>query len=180
MPSVLSEKVRKKITNVIVTAELGQRVDATKFNQYPWGRYDLELYGGRCGYVKDETIEGSVTVFLSGKMISVGARSVRSAKRQLTKAMELMVHTQLVKRVKLKSKVQNIVALIDLNRSLDVNYLSTTIPKAIYEPEQFPGLIHRTSIGPTLLIFSSGKIVVAGARSEKEIEQVSSMITETL
>jgi TATA-box binding protein (TBP) (component of TFIID and TFIIIB) len=43
-----------KIQNVISTADLRQRIDARKFNQYQWARYDIELYGGRCGYIKDE------------------------------------------------------------------------------------------------------------------------------
>lgn len=64
-------------------------------------------------------------------MYSVGTKSVRSAKRQLTKAMELMGHAQLVKPVKLKSRIQNVVGLIDLNRSLDVNYVATKIPQIV-------------------------------------------------
>lgn len=65
-----------QITNVITTANLKQSVDAPRFVNHPWGRYDLEYYGGRCGYVKDKKMIGRVTVFLSGKMISTGAKSV--------------------------------------------------------------------------------------------------------
>lgn len=86
----------------------------------------------------------------------------------------------LINRVSLKPRIQNIGGLIDSRHPLDVDYLATKIPRAIYEPEQFPGMIHRTSVDPALFIFSSRKSVVAGAKSEKEIEQVSSMITETL
>jgi TATA-box binding protein (TBP) (component of TFIID and TFIIIB) len=64
-----------KIHNVITTANLRQYVDITKFIEYSWGEYDLERYGGRCGYVKDAKIQGRVTVFLSGKMISTGVRA---------------------------------------------------------------------------------------------------------
>ncbi len=71
------------IRNVIATADLKQQVDAPKFIKYPWGTYDLQYYGGRCGYVKDKTIQGKVTVFLSGKMISTGANSVRGSINQL-------------------------------------------------------------------------------------------------
>ena len=65
---------------MVTTADLRQHVDATKFIQYPWGSYDLERYGGRCGYVKDDEIQGRVTVFLSGKMISTGAKSIPGSK----------------------------------------------------------------------------------------------------
>ena len=72
-----------KIQNVITTADLKQKVDATKFKNYPWGTYDIEYYGGRCGYVKDYSMSGRVTVFLSGKMISTGAKSTVKSIEQL-------------------------------------------------------------------------------------------------
>jgi TATA-box binding protein (TBP) (component of TFIID and TFIIIB) len=40
----------------------------------------------------------------------------------------------------------------------------------IYEPEAFPGIIYRTANGPTALIFSSGKLVIAGSNSEQELQ----------
>ena len=61
--SVLSRTITKRITNVVVTADVMQTVDATRFNEHSWGLFDLECYGGRCGYVKDNTMEGRVTVF---------------------------------------------------------------------------------------------------------------------
>ncbi|MHA1386414.1 MAG: TATA-box-binding protein, partial [Candidatus Helarchaeota archaeon] len=42
---------------------------------------------------------------------------------------------------------------------------------AIYEPEVFPGLIYRmTNPKAAFLIFSSGKIVIAGAKNEDIIK----------
>ena len=65
-----------KIQNVISTTDLRQHIDARKLNQYQWGKYDTEVYSGRCGYIKDKRFQGRVSVFLSGKMISTGAKSV--------------------------------------------------------------------------------------------------------
>jgi len=40
----------------------------------------------------------------------------------------------------------------------------------MYEPEQFPGLIHRMLDPKTvILIFTSGKLVCVGARKESEV-----------
>jgi transcription initiation factor TFIID TATA-box-binding protein len=40
----------------------------------------------------------------------------------------------------------------------------------MYEPEQFPGLIHRMVDPKTvILIFSSGKLVCTGAKTEKDV-----------
>ena len=42
----------------------------------------------------------------------------------------------------------------------------------MYEPEQFPGVIHRMIDPKTVvLIFASGKIVCAGAKQEEEIRR---------
>ena len=43
-----------KIQNVITTADLQQPIDIIKFNEFPWGRYDIENnYNGRVAYIKD-------------------------------------------------------------------------------------------------------------------------------
>ena len=164
-----------KITNVITTADIKQKVDITKFNDYPWGIYDNELYRGRCGYIKDNSMEGRVTVFYTGKLISTGAKSIEKSIEQLKKAIELMVNANLIKYVEIKPKVQNIIALIDTNKKIDIESLAVSI-KCIYEPDQFPGLIYRLDRF-TLLIFASGKIVVAGAKSINDIDEVSKIVS---
>ena len=49
----------------------------------------------------------------------------------------------------------------------------------IYEPEQFPGMIIKQK-GPkaTYLVFSSGKIVIAGCKSLEELNQTVFNITD--
>ena len=78
-----------------------------------------------------------------------------------------------VNKVKLVPVLRNIVATIDMKRKFDLNKLTLTIRNSIYEPEQFPGLIAKitkqTSL--TFLIFSSGKIVIVGAKSEEELNE---------
>jgi TATA-box binding protein (TBP) (component of TFIID and TFIIIB) len=51
----------------------------------------------------------------------------------------------------------------------DVNALAAQISKVIYEPDQFPGAIFKTPQGPVCLIFSSGKIVIVGSKSEQQL-----------
>jgi TATA-box binding protein (TBP) (component of TFIID and TFIIIB) len=123
-----------KIQNVISTSDLHQKIDARKFNQYEWGRYDIELYGGRCGYIKEEGLQGRVSVFLSGKMISTGAKEVSSSILQLHHALELLVSNKLAKWVELECKVQNIVATLDLQRRLDVKRIIGSLSNYFYEP----------------------------------------------
>lgn len=144
-------------------------MDAPGFVNYSWGKYDLKYYGGRCGYIKDEKIKGRVTVFLSGKMISTGARSIQESICQLERAMELMVTTNFVRRILLSPIVQNIVATASLLSRIDLKAVATYVPKITYEPDQFPGAILRTKDGPVCLLFASGKIVIVGSTSEKQL-----------
>ena len=74
-------QVRFKICNCLYS-DLKQRVDIQKFNQHSWGRFDtVDKYNGKVGIVKDDSIEGRVTVFLSGKLISTGAKSLLKSEK---------------------------------------------------------------------------------------------------
>jgi len=68
-----------KIVNVVTTADLKQKVDIKKFPEFAWGIYDKHTYGGRCGYVRANKMQGKVTMFPSGKMISLGAKSTKQS-----------------------------------------------------------------------------------------------------
>jgi TATA-box binding protein (TBP) (component of TFIID and TFIIIB) len=52
---------------------------------------------------------------------------------------------------------------------IDLNGMASTLTKIIFEPEQFPEAIYRSPNGFTCFIFASGKVVIAGAKSEKQI-----------
>jgi transcription initiation factor TFIID TATA-box-binding protein len=155
-----------QIRNVITTADLGNPVDATR------GRYDLSDNYGNVGYVKDNKMQGRVAIFISGKIISTGAKSVAQSVRDLKRTRYLLSTTRFIRSKKLKPKVRNIVATVDIHERLDVAELSQKLPKILYEPEQFPSAIYKTNEGPTCLLFASGKIVIAGANSEAQLEQV--------
>jgi len=57
---------------------------------------------------------------------------------------------------KLEIKTQNIVAKAYVKSKSDLIEPSTQLPKLLYEPEQFPGLIFKAHMDPTCLIFASG------------------------
>jgi transcription initiation factor TFIID TATA-box-binding protein len=66
-------------------------------------------------------------------------------------------------------KIQNVVASATLNQKVDLNAVVKGYPGVEYRPEQFPGLVYRIKRPKTAtLIFSSGKMVCTGAKSEKE------------
>jgi len=63
--------------------------------------------------------------------------------------------------------IQNVVASATLNQKIDLNSVVKSYPGVEYRPEQFPGLVFRLKKPKTAtLIFSSGKMVCTGAKSE--------------
>jgi TATA-box binding protein (TBP) (component of TFIID and TFIIIB) len=107
------------------------------FNQYAWGRYDTEIYGGRCGYIKDITMKGRVTVFLSGKMISTGAVGVSQSIEQLNQTKTLLLEARLILDVVLNPKVQNIVATINLGSRVDFSEYYKIYPTTSMNQKHF-------------------------------------------
>jgi transcription initiation factor TFIID TATA-box-binding protein len=156
-----------KIVNTVCTADLEQNVSLTDFNKYDNLSANLELYA--CGYVKNKTMIGRVTIFRTGKIISVGTKSIESAFKELEIAAKILKKHKLIKSYKLKPKTQNIVTSINIQRTINIEKFARSLPKVMYEPEQFPGLIMRFPGSTVALVFASGKIVLTGAKSYREL-----------
>ncbi len=110
-------------------------------------------------------------IFKSGKMVITGAKSTE----ELIKAVKKIVRTLYKKGIIItgrpKIQIQNIVASANLYREVNLEKAAFLLENNMYEPEQFPGLIYRMSDPQVvLLIFSSGKMVITGAKSEDEVE----------
>jgi len=72
-------------------------------------------------------------------------------------------------RVEASIRIENVVGTATLNQRIDLNAVMKGNPGVEYRPEQFPGLVFRLKRPKTAtLIFSSGKMVCTGAKSEKE------------
>ena len=65
--------------------------------------------------------------------------------------------------------IENVVASATLDQKVDLNAVVKGFPGVEYRPDQFPGLVFRLKRPKTAtLIFSSGKMVCTGGRSENE------------
>jgi len=100
-------------------------------------------------------------IFSTGKLVCTGARSEEDSH----KAVRIVVRTlRRELRLKLPSKfevkIQNIVVSGHFGKDIDIPRLAATLPKTIYEPEQFPEAIHRMQEPKVVfLIFSErGKL----------------------
>ena len=63
--------------------------------------------------------------------------------------------------------IENVVASASVDQKMDLNEITRKFADVEYHPDQFPGLVFRIKSPKTAtLIFSSGKMVCTGAKSE--------------
>jgi transcription initiation factor TFIID TATA-box-binding protein len=68
--------------------------------------------------------------------------------------------------------VENVVASTGIGQELDLQSVAMDLNGADYDPEQFPGLVYRTTDPKAAaLIFRSGKIVCTGAKSTEDVHE---------
>ena len=72
-------------------------------------------------------------------------------------------------RVQPKVTIQNVVASVRFNQGFDLNAIVKAFPNVEYRPETFPGLAFKLRKPKSCaLIFSTGKMVCTGTKSERE------------
>ncbi len=78
-------------------------------------------------------------------------------------------------------RIQNVVAAATLNQRFDLNAIVKGFPGVEYNPKRFPGLVFRLKKPKTaILIFSTGKMVCTGAKSEKKAKQAVKKVIKEL
>ena len=167
---MMANQVTFTISNITATADLKQKVNIEAIGQLPCGIHDVAIYGGRCGYIKLPNMKGKVTIFPSGKMISVGAKSEMDAHNQIFQATHYLIQNKLIKRRKPICQTQNIVVTVSLGEKLPIDRMTQFLPKSVYDPSTFPAVICKI-LGVSYLIFQSGKIVISGLKSESGISK---------
>ncbi len=157
------------VENVVASASIDQKIDLNEItDKFPDTEYHPEQFPGLVFRLKAPRT--ATLIFRTGKMVCTGAKSEELA----IKAVNMVV--QKLKKAKIKIKknaiitVQNIVAAINLGGKIHLEKAAKTLPRSMYEPEQFPGLIHRMVEPKTvILLFASGKLVCTGAKKESDV-----------
>ena len=171
--------LKPEIVNLVATGDLAQKVILEDISRLPDTIYDQEIYGGRVAYLKTPMMHGKVSIFPSGKMISVGTRSPEEAQRDLDTTVKTLVDARLIDPVEVKARIRNIVVLLQVNVS-GLEELAEAIG-AIYEPDQFPAAIYKPDdMNVSYLIFNSGKIIVSGIKRIEEIGVASEKLLATI
>jgi len=112
-------------------------------------------------------------IFASGKMCVTGTKSTHNASLAAKKFAIIIEKVGFQTEPVIDFKVQNMVGTADVGFPIRLEglvYAHSTF--ASYEPELFPGLIYRlVSPRVVFLIFVSGKVVITGAKTEKDMTE---------
>jgi len=161
-----------KVQNIVASSTLAERLDLDVIAQsLEEAEYEPEQFPGlvyRLSNPKTATL-----LFTSGKINCTGAKSIQEVETAIEIIAEKLRKTGVEVYKNPEIVIQNIVATSDLGGELNLSEvaLAVGLENVEYEPEQFPGLVYRIrDPRVVMLLFSSGKIVVAGA---KNIEDVS-------
>ena len=157
------------VENVVASASVDQKVDLNDITKkFPDTEYHPDQFPGLV--FRLESPRTATLIFRTGKMVCTGAKSEEMA----VKAVQTVVKQLRKGGIKIKKDavitVQNIVAAINLGGKIHLEQAARKLPRSMYEPEQFPGLIHRMLDPKTvILLFASGKLVCTGAKQEADV-----------
>ena len=157
------------IENVVASATVNQKVDLNQITRdFPYVEYHPDQFPGLVFRLKSP--KTATLIFSSGKMVCTGAKSESQAKKAVNTVVKKLRKGGVEIRNEAIIEIQNIVSSASLGGKVHLEEAARRLEKSMYEPEQFPGLIHRMSDPKTvILLFASGKLVCTGAKKEQEV-----------
>ncbi len=182
----MAKKIQKetkrdiKVVNIVVSTSLKhdiplEKMAATLSNT----EYNPEQFPGLVIRIKEP--KTSALIFSSGKVVCTGARSMEKVNESIKKIIQSLQKINVKITVKPEIKIQNIVASGSIGMDLNLNTLAMKLENAEYEPEQFPGLVYKLKEAKaTFLLFSNGKVVCTGTKSEKEMREALEKLIKNL
>ena len=169
-----------KVVNIVVSTSLKhdiplEKMAATLSNT----EYNPEQFPGLVIRIKEP--KTSALIFSSGKVVCTGARSMDKVHESIKKIIKSLEKINIKIKIEPEVKIQNIVASGTVGMDLNLNVLAMKLPNTEYEPEQFPGLVYKLmEAKATFLLFSNGKVVCSGTKSEQEVENALDMLIANL
>jgi len=169
-----------RVVNIVVSSSLGhdiplEKMAATLSNT----EYNPEQFPGLVIRIKEP--KTSALIFSSGNIVCTGAKSLEEVRQSLEKIKETLKKINITITLTPEINIQNMVASGAIGMDLNLNTLAMKLDNTEYEPEQFPGLVYKLSKAKaTFLLFSNGKIVCTGTKSEAEVYKAVHMLIDVL
>ena len=169
-----------KIENIVATVILDHPLDLNLIEtRIPDVDYNPDQFPGLVYRLQSPKV--TALIFKSGKMVITGSKSIKELVYSVKKILKTLMEHGIEIKGKPQIQIQNIVASANLHVAIDLEKAAFILHRSMYEPEQFPGLIYRMDKPRVvLLIFSSGKMVITGAKREEEVAEAVNTIYKIL
>ncbi|MBC8494694.1 TATA-box-binding protein [archaeon] len=179
-PKSVPQPKNIQVVNIVVSTSLEHDIPLEKMAAVLSNtEYNPEQFPGLVIRIKEP--KTSALIFSSGKVVCTGARSMKKVEESIQKIIESLEKINIKIKIKPVINVQNIVASGSIGMDLNLNVLAMKLDNTEYEPEQFPGLVFKLmEAKATFLLFSNGKVVCTGTKSEKEVHIALDKLIETL
>jgi len=160
-----------KIVNIVVSTSLEKDIPLIRLAEaLPNTEYNPEQFPGLVMRIREP--KTSALIFSSGKIVCTGAKSMTKVKESIKEIIKNLEKINIKITIVPIIKVQNMVASGAIGMDLNLNDLAMKLENTEYEPEQFPGLVYKLpDTRATFLLFSNGKIVCTGTRSEVKLRE---------
>ncbi len=169
-----------EVVNIVVSTSLEhdiplEKMAATLSNT----EYNPEQFPGLVIRIREP--KTSALIFSSGKVVCTGARSMDKVHESIKRIIKSLEKIGIKITIEPEIKIQNIVASGQVGMDLNLNTLAMKLENTEYEPEQFPGLVYKLlEAKATFLLFSNGKVVCTGTKSEEEVHRALDMLIANL
>ncbi len=170
-----------QIVNQVITTDLKHRLNLESLASLLTNiEYNPEQFPGLVMRIRDP--KSSALLFSSGKVVCTGTKHINDAKKSILEIIRFLNNAKVEIKIKPVLKIQNIVGSGSVGFKLDLNELALTLHNTEYEPQQFPGLIYKIKnpFHASFLLFSNGKIVCTGTKSETEMNSCVKKLTKNL
>ena len=170
--SSMNPQIEVIIENVVATAGIDQEINLKKIiKKFSSVKYVPEKFPGAIIKIKKSHMIATILLFRTGNIVCTGTKSEHEAREALAYFVKKLEENGIELITGLSEvKIENIVSSCNLRRKIHLEKAARTLPRSLYEPEQFSGIIHRMHYPKTvILLFASGKLVCTGAKVTDDI-----------
>jgi transcription initiation factor TFIID TATA-box-binding protein len=154
-----------ELQNVVASVDLAKRlVLEDLLVKLPDSEYQPDTFPGLVYRIQKPN--ATFLIFQTGKIIAVGNKTIPNAKKAVKALVAEFRKLGISMPNSYKVKIENIVVSDSIGKKIDIDRLVFKLDGSEYTPDTFPGVIYRIeNPKASFLIFSSGKLICAGASS---------------
>ena len=170
-----------EIQNVVASINLDTNLPLIELlDHLPKSEYEPEQFPALIWRLENR--KASFLIFKTGKIVCIGSKTVKAAREAFDNLISKLRKAK-IKGIprKYRVKVENVVATDQITDKLDLDNIAFDLRKSEYEPETFPGIVYRIyEPKASFLLFSSGKIVCAGAKKITDVKKAIKQLEKDL